>query len=295
MTKIFITYGNDLFKDSVHRIKKEARALGLFDKIITYCPGDMPEYIKASPLKAYKRGDGYWCWKPYIIWQTMQEYPDSIIVYSDAGCTLQPKFEEWDYWFSLLEQYNTIAFQYRDVSNSDNPSNYISLINAKWTKSTVVDFFNSMLTNFKWLSQCQVHAGVILCCRNSKAIKMWLDITLLHPELVIDVYGNEEGKQSPGFIEHRHDQSLWSAISLYYQKKSQNEIIILPETSETLKDSAVISSRIKKTVVQYSRKTKVICAIKSIVGETFYNRVNKKLAKNKIANYIRVNLEHRNA
>lgn len=58
MKKIFITYGDDAFKNSRKRIAIEARDLGIFDKVIVYTPKDLPLPVRSSPLMAYKRGGG---------------------------------------------------------------------------------------------------------------------------------------------------------------------------------------------------------------------------------------------
>ena len=54
MANIFISYGDDNFKESLIRIKKHAKSVGIFDKIITYTPKDLPPHIKSSPLFAFK-------------------------------------------------------------------------------------------------------------------------------------------------------------------------------------------------------------------------------------------------
>lgn len=50
--KIFITYGDDLYKRSLERICHEAEQSGEFDEIIAYTPTDIPESIK-SILRIY--------------------------------------------------------------------------------------------------------------------------------------------------------------------------------------------------------------------------------------------------
>lgn len=56
--KIFITYGDDLYKKSLERICNEAKQCGEFDEIIAYTPADIPESIKSNVLFSYKRGGG---------------------------------------------------------------------------------------------------------------------------------------------------------------------------------------------------------------------------------------------
>ena len=111
MEKILIFYGTEEFQGSLKRLKKEAEILNIFDKIIIYTPDDLPIHIKANPLMNYKKGGGYWIWKPYIIWKTLQDYPNSIVIYIDAGCTIS-KSEEWNYYIKVIKENDTILFQY---------------------------------------------------------------------------------------------------------------------------------------------------------------------------------------
>ena len=85
MKKVFVAYGSGYYLDSLRRIGREARKLGLFSKIILYTEKDMPLFIRSSPLKAFPRGNGYWNWKPYIVWKALEDYPDAIVVYADCG------------------------------------------------------------------------------------------------------------------------------------------------------------------------------------------------------------------
>ena len=61
---VFISYGDIVFQKSLKRIVKEAKSLKIFDKVIAYTPTDLPKEIMQSPLMQYKRGGGYWLWKP---------------------------------------------------------------------------------------------------------------------------------------------------------------------------------------------------------------------------------------
>ena len=215
MRKVFISYGSGLYSKSLRRIGKEAKKLGIFSKIILFTDKDMPQFIRASPLKAYARGDGYWQWKPYIIWKTLLDHPNDIVVYADCGCSLQANVKEWESWFEVLRSYQTLAFQYRSEHNypwqESTPSD---MTNEHWTKKSLIDYFDPLIGDHDWLHSNQIWAGVILARNKSPLIKMWMDISLLHPELLIDTYGSELTLQNNKFIEHRHDQSLFTALCL---------------------------------------------------------------------------------
>ena len=118
MSNIFISYGDTKFHKSLKRISKQARTIGIFDRIITYSPKDMPLYIKSSPLFSAQKGGGYWLWKPYIIKHTLEQLNEGdVLYYIDAGCTLNPQSEEWNKFQEILKKYHAIVFQYRSNHN----------------------------------------------------------------------------------------------------------------------------------------------------------------------------------
>ena len=296
MQKVFIAYGSGDYLKSLHRIGKEAKKLGIFSKVILYTEKDMPQFIQASPLKAYGRGDGYWVWKPYIIWKTMQEYPNSIVVYADSGCTLKPNYEEWNKWFDLLETYDTLSFRYRldYVYPWQQGNKTVMNTNVQWTKMSLIRYFNPMIGNRDWLHEGQVWGGLVLACRKSKLIKMWMDIALMHPELIIDCFGNEIVEQADDFKEHRHDQSVLSALCSYW-KNRDNVVKVLAETAESSKNAAVLATRIHLFINPTPLKTRVIYKIKKTLGGKRYDSIHKWLSGNKLFKKWVLHLEHREA
>ena len=79
-------------------------------------------------------------------------------------------------------------------------------------------------------------------------LKRWLDITLHHPEIIIDPTAEEARQQPLGFAKHKHDQSILTALA-YYDKST----LVLPEISETNAESSFVwASRIRaKNYEQY--------------------------------------------
>jgi len=272
MARVFISYGSGEYAKSLQRIGREAKKLGLFSKIILFSEKDMPPFIKASPLKAYPRGDGYWAWKPYIIWKTLQDYPNDIVVYADCGCTLQDNISEWETWFQYLNTYKTLVFQYRsDIEYPWQSSTVSGMSSQQWTKQSVIDYFSPLFENQEWVYSNQIWAGAIITRGKNSLIKMWLDIALFHPELFMDVYGKEAYLQSDSFIEHRHDQSLLTALCLFWLSKGEM-VKIIPETSESSPSAAIVASRIHdKKRVPFSSKLKKIA--KNLLGDALYSKL----------------------
>lgn len=56
---IFITYGDEIYRDSRDRIRKMAEDTGVFDEIRVFTPADLPDEVKNHELMKYSRGGGY--------------------------------------------------------------------------------------------------------------------------------------------------------------------------------------------------------------------------------------------
>ena len=294
MQKIFIAYGSGAYLQSLRRISKEAKKLGIFSKVITYTEKDMPPFIKSSPLKAYPNGNGYWIWKPYIIWKTMDEYPNSIVVYADCGCTLRPKMEEWNYWFSIMETYDTITFQYRkeEVYMWEDLEKNRRTTNLEWCKQSFIDYFEPMMGR-EWLSEQQCMSGVVLACRHSILIKMWMDISLYRQDLLMDSFGADLYNPHPMFRQHRRDQSLCSALSMYWRNQPGNVVKVLPETAESQVDTAAIgATRICRLSNPVPLKTRYIRWLKLKFGDRAYQKWHEKLKDNSFVKRIVLRIEH---
>ena len=294
--KVFVAYGSGGYLKSLRRIGQEAKKLGIFSKVILYREKDMPLFIQASPLKTYGRGDGYWVWKPYIIWKTMQEYPNSIVVYADCGCTLQPNMEEWNKWFELLETYDTLTFRYRldCVYPWQMDDETVMTTSAQWTKMSLIRYFDPMIGNREWLQEGQVMGTMVLACRKSKLIKMWMDISLMKPELIIDCFGNETIEQAECFREHRHDQSLLSALCAYWKDKGCM-VKVLPETADSCQDAAVVATRKRILKNPIPLKTRIIQRIKDSIGEKRYESIHDRLSKSRLFQKWVLHIEHKGA
>lgn len=276
MEKILIFYGTEEFSGSLIRLKKEAKSLNIFDKIIIYTPDDLPIHIKSNPLMNYKKGGGYWLWKPYIIWKTLQDKPNSCVVYIDAGCSVS-KSTEWKEYFDLIKTYDTILFQYRN--NFDYqwdklwPTATTKIIN--WTKFSTQEYFDHLIKNNNWHDFEKIMGGFIIC-KNSKNefIDNWLKISLFKPELITDPFGEEIENQNANFIEHRHDQSIITPLAYYFNKKN-NKIKILLETSESkIGNPSVIATR-KRTIIKEPKLKRIKKLITAYLNNTLLKKKYK--------------------
>lgn len=273
MEKIFVAYGDATFKESLSRIKKQAKAIGRFDKILIYTPENLPAFVKASPLFAFSRGGGYWVWKPYIVIDALSKCQvGDVICYADAGCTLNPNSEEWDFYYAQLDKYNAIFFQYRDNVSypgwekfCSNPKNNSSKI-LYWMKPATIDYFQDYFGDDRFLNFSKIWGGCFFIKKTYNLINViteWYNLALFHPILFVDPIGKENINLPETFNQHRHDQSVITPLIFFFKEK--DNILLLPETAESdPKNAAIIASRYK-SAKKVSLYTRIKCLVYKII------------------------------
>jgi len=273
MSNIFISYGDEHFSESLERIEKQAQSLGFFDRVVAYTLKDLPPCITSSPLFAYKRGGGYWLWKPYIIHKTLQDCAlGDVVYYVDAGCRLNDESEEWAQYRELMKEHDAIFFQYR----SDFDYRWAGLCSAPqnnstrirhWTKPLTTDYFTKYFGSPSFLDYNKIWGGAMIVkkTKENRIIDEWLAISLFHPELVVDPFGEELSRLPDTFNVHRHDQSIITPL-VYHYKDRQN-IIVLPETSESQQQTAaIIAERWRQSKMPF------ILTLKTRIYRLIHNR-----------------------
>ena len=216
--KVFLSFGGptENYHNAVKRIVNEAKNLEIFDSIIPYTEKELKLDAdfwdkNGQFLENNKRGYGYWLWKPYIIDKELKKLKDNdYLIYADAGCTINKngKSRLLEYIDMLNNKDGLIAFQM-----THNPE-------KKWTKNKALKAFN-FENNKDILDSGQVIATVIIIKKNEHSVSLineWLKNALDH-SLINDDLSNE----SPDFVDHRHDQSLFSLTV------KKNGAIILPD------------------------------------------------------------------
>lgn len=276
--KILISYADQNMSYSLKRLGKEAKKLGIFDEIRLYTELDIPKYLLDSPLLKYKRGGGYWSWKPALIWETLQEYGDDcIIVYLDAGCAVN-KSDEWNVYFDFLNDYNTICFQYKDCMPEWEKFGQTSTLIKYWTKDSTIDFFRNYLCDNDYGSKYNKIMGGVLFFKgaDNKFVRTWLDLTINNPELIIDPTDKELENGNKELAYHKHDQSVITPLAHHFSET----VLILTETSETSTDGPIVGARIRTRTYFDYLKLKTKNNLRGLLGGSIYNSV-KKLIKGK--------------
>ena len=212
----FITFGSPTFKDHLERIYKEAKTSGFFDTITIFTEEDLPVAYKTQySINETTRGFGYWRWKSYITRKKLEEIAkDDILVYLDAGCAInrQGKKRYFEYLNLLLNS---------DYSNVSFDTIYPE---KQYTKEDLFRYFeldeNDPVKNSGQLSCCP-----FLIKKDDNSIRIvdqWFSICHDHKELIDDSPSSHSS--DPNFIEHRHDQSVFSLL-----RKTRGTVIIQNE------------------------------------------------------------------
>ena len=107
--RVFITYGAGKkgYERARKRLMKQAIQTGIFTESVGYYPDmikddrDFNEMYRKL-VKKYKRGNGYWIWKPYVIMKELNKTRNGdLIVYADAGCKFNMQHKQK--WLNTLK------------------------------------------------------------------------------------------------------------------------------------------------------------------------------------------------
>lgn len=156
-----------------------------------------------------ERGGGYWLWKPFIVAQALHDMTDGdILCYCDAAveviADLSPLFDLCRDGHDVL----LFAGHYDDVG-SPGPNTC-----AKWTKR---DCFVSMDVDEPGYHDGQMLDASFLVLRRSRASLAFIDEWLhccAQPQLLTDQPNVHGRPDLPQFIQHRHDQSILSLLTI---------------------------------------------------------------------------------
>lgn len=214
MKKHFVTFASSDLERTLLRIKSQATELGVFDHISCYNESNLSPSFKMKfkrRLRLGTRGFGYWCWKPQILLQTLQEARDGdIVLYCDAGCEINPSgIKVLESYFSdvALSESGFLVFQLET-----RPADPTAFFEEKWTKEDLFSYFE-IPPEDPVRTTNQIVSG-IFAFRVSKTsrrlIQEWLNVYCTDFDLATD--RPSRLKNSKIFIEHRHDQSIFSLL-----------------------------------------------------------------------------------
>ena len=210
MRKVFLTFadGGANFVAARERLVQEAKLTGQFDDVRGYSWDDVKnrEAI-ASSLRNNKHGCGYWLWKPAIISEVLAELDDGdVLLYCDSGDELSTSPWQWKKFFKYLDNVDIIC---KRIS---------ACALHRCRKELLSQFSCQSISGCRLCFQYEMGATFIKkTAFTVELIDEWFRVMLEHPEFVTDVGSEpEHGRQLPTFMEHRHDQSVFSLVLSKY-------------------------------------------------------------------------------
>ncbi|MBB5648203.1 hypothetical protein [Pedobacter cryoconitis] len=212
----FITYGDDKYREQRKFLKQIAIDSTFFDEVKVYSPSTIdPIFAKHfKSILEQGKGGGYWIWKPYLIKKIFDTLPENdILIYADAGCIINKRgARRFHEYLTLLIATDTgiLAFELPHKEN-------------EYTKQEVFDYLK---TPAEIINSNQLMATVIMlrkCQHTTQLIDKWYDTLYEAPYLFTDQ--KNPAIQQKTFIEHRHDQSIFSVL-----RKTHGAFIIPDET-----------------------------------------------------------------
>lgn len=132
MRKILVSFADKRYKGSLEVLKDKTKDFG-FDERYFLTEDDLPkEFLRSLHTKKYRRGFGYWRWKPFVVKKYLDQIDDGdILVYSDGGTywNIKGKNRFNQYIDMLVESKNGILTFQQPFLEKD------------WTKGDIFDSF----------------------------------------------------------------------------------------------------------------------------------------------------------
>lgn len=203
---VAINYANSKYKKAQKINSLTAKYIGRVDKVISYTPGDIDKKFiqKNKEILSQKRGNGYWLWKPYIIKKTLGTmHNNDYLVYLDSGAF---------YINNVLHL----------IKEMEKESQYIMAFELPfkerfYTKRDVFAYMNCDTSLYTETNQRM--ATMIIIKKTEKSVQFvdeWLEYGQLG-FIITDARNNIGKSNYSGFIENRHDQSIFSVLSKKYK------------------------------------------------------------------------------
>lgn len=203
----FLSFADSRMSAALNRLGRQAETLNFFDQIILLTEQDLaPEFVSrmGKYLSPSCRGFGYWSWKPWAISHTLQQMKEGDrLLYLDAGCHINPNgIERFREYVAMLDRDGSGML----VFNNGQPE-------FKWTKGDVFRHFEVSAEDTHITRTQQIASGHVFLKKNpvtETLIQEWLHIFYDHLHLVDD--SPSTAPNLPGFVENRHDQSIFSIL-----------------------------------------------------------------------------------
>lgn len=203
----FVTFADSRMKSALSRIEQQAREMDFFDEIEVLNEKMLDaEFVKknAHLMRPGVRGFGFWVWKPYVIWRALKQLKEGEeLYYIDAGCHLNPggRKRMEDYAVMLRQgDFKMAAFALESDCSEKAFTKMDLLVHMGVEKRADI------------VESGQLCTGHIFCVKCPEVMQFveewqraWDDIHLIDDSPSIR-------PNYPEFVEHRHDQSVFSIL-----------------------------------------------------------------------------------
>ncbi len=213
--KILLNYADGKFLESQFKNSQTGLAAG-FNVVYQMNRSEIGEDFIQSNLQimSSKRGVGYWLWKSYFINRILAGMGEhDILFYADSGSVFVRRVEPL-FNAVMADPKGVIGFRLAG-----------SHLEKHYTRRDVLNF---MGMNISEHTDSPQRMASFMCFRGTDAAKQIASEYLslcCNPKLIMDG-PNDDGWKEPGFVDHRHDQSIWSLLT------KKHGITILPDPTQ---------------------------------------------------------------
>lgn len=209
---VAINYANAKYRQTQKFNSATAIRKGRVDKVISYSPKDVDREFrrKNKRILSQERGNGYWLWKPYFIWKTLKNLQDNdYLVYLDSGAFYR---KDVRYLIRAMEADG------QDIMVFELPFKEF-----RYTKRDVFVCMDCDEPEYTNTNQRMATMVIIKKTKDTLAfVQEWLDYG--QADNIITDEKNHLGKDNyEGFIDNRHDQSIFSLLSKKYKLKAYRD------------------------------------------------------------------------
>lgn len=221
--RILVSFADSRLRPSARRLARQAAAMRSYGDVVIMDERDLEPAFRArhrDRLRRGTRGFGYWVWKPEVLRHVHATCADGdILHYVDIGCHLHPpgrvRLEEYCALAADAEC-GILAFALRlpegHVAGRWHGHPPSALAERFWSKGDLLDHFG--VRHRKDVVDTPQVIATQFVMRCGPAVRAFLDrwaaVWADDFTLVDDTPSRSENL--PGFIEHRHDQSVFSVL-----------------------------------------------------------------------------------
>lgn len=211
--KYFVNYAHKNYYNSQLIALESAKKFGFKTIKCGFEDLDFDFVERNKHILNQNRGVGYWLWKPYIILKTLMSINENdYLVYMDSGANLT---KDVDDLLDIIDYKGILSFKLKNCPNYN------------WIKGDCFFAINSIDDIYKFKDEEQILASFIFLKKTMFSvnfIKKWLYYA--QQENVITDVPNLCVENCKEFIDHRHDQSIFSLLCYNYN------VINIPDISQ---------------------------------------------------------------